>query len=205
MIVGLGEAAKQAGRDGMTISKRQTVLLAGAASVGAAFLAIQATAPANADATQAAGAPDRIADFVLADQDLLARQLYHHADDKAVVLFAYQANDKQIHADAKALMALKAPKTGGGGVDVLGIDSHLGETRSAVIADAKAAGLDLPILFDYEQLTGEALGITKSAEVIVVDPKGWTVAYRGAVTGPNGEPYAKQAVDALVAGQKVAM
>src|SRR5258706_575413 len=36
-------------------------------------------------------------------------------------------------------------------------------------------------------------------------PPGWTVAYRGAAGGPNGEAYAKQAVDALVAGQKVAM
>ncbi|HEY0438349.1 MAG TPA: hypothetical protein VGC92_17030, partial [Phenylobacterium sp.] len=184
----------------MKVSKRQAMWLAGAATVGSALLMIQATQPAHADAAKAVAAPSRIGDFMLADQDLLARQLYRHGDDKAVVLVAYQANDKQIHADAKALMALKAK-----GVDVLAIDSRLGETRSAVIADAKAAGLEIPILFDYEQLTGEMLGVTRAAEVIVVDPKGWTVAYRGAVTGPNGEPYAKQAVDALVAGQKVAM
>ena len=175
-------------------------MLAGVATVGAALLLVQAAKPARADAAQSLAAPTRVADFLLADQDLLGRQLYHHADDKAVVLVAYQTNDKQIHADAKALMALKAK-----GVDVLGIDSRIGESRAAVIADAKAAGLDIPILFDYEQLTGEALGITRAAEVIVVDPRSWTVAYRGALTGPGGEPYAKQAVDALVAGQKVAM
>src|SRR5258706_13428194 len=99
----------------MTISKRQTVLLAGAATVASAFLLIQASQPAHADAAQAVAVPARVDDFVLADQDLLARQLYHHADDKAVVLVAYQTNDKQVHADAKALMALKTPNTGKGG------------------------------------------------------------------------------------------
>ncbi|MFL5296885.1 MAG: hypothetical protein ACJ798_10940 [Phenylobacterium sp.] len=186
----------------MKVSKRQTMLLASAAAAMAAFVAVQASQPARADA-QAAG-PARVDDFLLADQDLLGHQLYRHADDKAVVLVSYAAGDAQIRADAPALMALKAAYAGKG-VDVYAIDSRLGDKRPAIIADAKAAGLDVPILFDYEQLTGEALGITRAAEVIVVDPHGWTVAYRGALTGPAGEPLAKNAVDALVAGQKVAL
>jgi hypothetical protein len=188
----------------MRISKRHAMTLAAAAATVSVFTLIAATrAPAHADAPPTAG-PARVDDFMLADQDLVARQLYRMGDDKAVVLVAYQAGDKQVHADAPALMALKAAYAGKG-VEVLAIDSHIGETRAQVVADAKAAGLDLPILFDYEQLTGEALGISRAAEVIVVDPRTWTVAYRGALTGPSGEAYAKQAVDALVAGQKVAM
>ena len=188
----------------MKISQGHGMTLAAAAAAGSVFALIAATrAPAHADAPASAG-PAHVDDFMLADQDLLARQLYRMADDKAVVLLAYAAGDKQVHADASALMALKAAYAGKG-VDVLAIDSRIGEKRPAIIADAKAAGLDLPILFDYEQLTGEALGITHAAEVIVVDPRTWTVAYRGALTGPAGEPYARQAVDALVAGQKVAM
>ena len=184
----------------MQVSKRQAVLLAAAAVSISAFALVQAS---RADAPQAA-AKAHVDDFMLADQDLLAHQLYRMSDDKAVILLAYAAGDKQVHADAPALMALKAAYAGKG-VDVLAIDSRIAEKRPAIIADAKAAGLDIPILFDYEQLTGEALGITRAAEVIVIDPRGWTVAYRGALTGPGGEPYAKQAVDALVAGQKVAM
>ncbi|HEV7384311.1 MAG TPA: redoxin domain-containing protein, partial [Phenylobacterium sp.] len=183
----------------MQVLKRQTILLAAAALSISAFAIVQAS---RAGPTQAASA--RVDDFMLADQDLLAHQLYRLADDKAVVLLAYAAGDKQVHADAPALMALKAAYAGKG-VDVLAIDSRIGEKRPAIIADAKAAGLDIPILFDYEQLVGEELGVTRAAEVIVIDPRGWTVAYRGALTGPAGEPYARQAVDALVAGQKVAM
>ncbi|MBS0363596.1 MAG: hypothetical protein JSR98_19650 [Proteobacteria bacterium] len=166
-----------------------------AAAVGALAMAASphGVTQAKADAPKAAG-PARVDNFLLADQDLLGRELYRFSDDKAVVLVSYATNDKQLHADAPALMALKAK-----GVDVLAVDSRIGDKREAVIADAKAAGLDLPILFDYEQLVGEELGITRAAEAIVIDPRGWTIAYRGPVSG------AKAAVDALVAGQKVAL
>ena len=176
-----------------------------AAVLGALTLAASphGATQARAEAPKVAG-PATVDDFMLADQNLLARQLYRMSDDKAVVLVTYASGDKQLHADAKALMALKAAYAGKG-VDMLAIDSRIGDRRDPVVADAKAAGLDMPILFDYEQLVGEELGVTRAAEVIVIDPRGWTVAYRGPVASPTGEPWAKAAVDALVAGQNVAV
>src|SRR4051812_36399852 len=120
----------------MKVSKRQTVLLTSAAAAMAVFVGVQASQPARADASQTAAGPQRVDDFFLADQDLLGRQLYRHADDKAVVLVAYAPGDAQVHADAKALMALKAAYAGKG-VDVLAIDSRLGDKRADIIADAK--------------------------------------------------------------------
>ena len=152
---------------------------------------------AKAQGAAAAG-PARVDDFLLADQNLFGRQLYRMGDAKAVVLVTYAAGDEQLHADAKALMALKAAYAGKG-VEMLAVDSRIGDRRDPVIADAKAAGIEMPILFDYEQLVGEELGITRAAEVIVIDPRGWTIAYRGPVDGAKG------AVDALVAGEKVAL
>ena len=64
---------------------------------------------------------------------------------------------------------------------------------------AAAAGLNIPVLFDYEQLVGEDLGLARSAEVLVLNPKDWSLAFRG----PVGSPSAKRALDALVAGQAV--
>ncbi len=177
-----------------TLAAALGMLALGGASHGAS--------QAKAEVTKADG-PSRVDDFMLADQNLLARQLYRLSDDKAVVLVTYASGDRQIHADAKALMALKTSY--GKGVDMLAVDSRIGERRDPVVADAKAAGLEMPILFDYEQLVGEELNVTRAAEVIVIDPRGWTIAYRGPVAGPAGEPWAKQAVDALVAGQKVSL
>jgi hypothetical protein len=172
-------------------------MLVTAASAIALMAAPHGVSSAKAEAPKVAG-PARVDDFLLADQNLFGRQLYRMGQDKAVVLVSYASGDKQLRADAPALMALKAAYAGKG-VEMVAVASRLGERRDPVIADAKAMGLDMPILFDYEQLVGEELGITRAAEVIVIDPRSWTIAYRGPVDG------AKSAVDALVAGQKVAL
>ena len=80
----------------MQVSKRQAVLLAAAAVSISAFALVQAS---RADAPQAA-AKAHVDDFMLADQNLLARQLYRMSDDKAVVLVTYASGDKQLRADA---------------------------------------------------------------------------------------------------------
>jgi len=136
-------------------------------------------------------------DFRLSDQHFLSRQLTRMHDAKAVVLMTYAAGDAAVKRDAPAFMALKAawkPK----GVEFLMLDSKLGDKRPAVKADAEALGLTVPILFDYQQLVGEQLNVTHTAEAIVIAPKGWTVVYRGPISG------AEKAVAALVAGEKLA-
>ena len=50
---------------------------------------------------------------------------------------------------------------------------------------------------DDRQLIGESLGVARSAEAIVIDPKTWQVAYHGAVAGMPS------ALDALLAHQAV--
>jgi mono/diheme cytochrome c family protein len=186
----------------MTVSAktaRTGLMVSAFALVGMAAAGVTLAGRAHADAAPAAG-PTHVGDFMLADQNLLAKQLYHMADAKAVVIVTYAPGDAQLKADAPALAAMQAAFKDKG-VEFLALDSHLGDKRDTVIADAKAAGLDLPILFDYEQLVGEELGVTRAAEAIVVDPRTWSVAYRGPVGGAN----TKAAVEALVAGQKVAM
>jgi hypothetical protein len=77
------------------------------------------------------------------------------------------------------------------------LNSNLKDSREAIQAEAKKAGYDTPILMDSFQLVGESLGVTRSAEAIVVDPKTWQVAWRGRVAD------AAKALDALTAGQPV--
>ncbi|MGZ6016187.1 MAG: monooxygenase, partial [Phenylobacterium sp.] len=150
--------------------------------------------------TLGADAPQRIGDFQLSDQHYVGRRLYKMDDDKAVVLVSYAAGDAQFRADAPSLKALKEAYAGEG-VDILIIDPRLGDTRQMLAADAPAADLNIPVLFDYEQLVGESLGLTRAAEVLVLNPKDWTVAFRG----PVGSPPVRRALDALVAGRPVAL
>lgn len=159
-------------------------------------------APAQADAPGAA--PQMVDDFRLPDQNLLGRQLYRLGDAKAVVLITYASGDAALRADAKTYAALQAAYKARG-VEFMMLASRIGETRPRVIADTRAVGIDMPILFDYQQIIGESLGVSRAAEVIVIDPRTWTVSYRGAATGAGGETWAKDAIEGLVAGRKVSM
>ena len=165
-----------------------------ATGLGYVALTGLAAGPAAASPDAASVTALKVDDFMLADQNFLAHQLHRLKAEKAVVLFSYANADAQVKRDAPALMALKAA-----GAEVWGIDSVLGEKRDSVAAGARAAGLNVPILFDYEQLVGEQLGVTRSAEVLVLNPRSWKVVYRGGVEG------ARAAVDSLMAGKPVTM
>ena len=160
------------------------------------LLAGAALALLSGSASFGANGPQRVGDFQLSDQHYIGRRLYKMDDAKAVVLVSYAAGDAAFRADAPALKALKAAYAGQG-VEVLIIDPRLGDTRAMLAADTTAAGLGIPVLFDYEQLVGESLGLSRADELLVLNPKDWSVAFRGPVSSPS----AKRAIDALVAGQ----
>ncbi len=147
-----------------------------------------------------AATPQRVDDFQLPDQNYVAYRLHKSFDAKAIVLMSYQAGDATFKADAPAYRALRDAYASRG-VEFRIIDSKLGETREAVAADTVASSLGMPILFDYEQLVGEGLDLTRAAEVIIVNPKDWTVAFRG----PVGHASTKRALDALVDGKSIAL
>ncbi|HEY3951566.1 hypothetical protein [Phenylobacterium sp.] len=170
-----------------------------AVAVAGALLGLSGGSASQGAALNAPG-PQRVGDFQLPDQHFIGRRLYKMDDDKAVVLVAYAAGDAQFRADAPALSALKAAY-GSQGVDFLVIDPRLGDTRAKLAADPAAAGLGIPVLFDYEQLVGESLGLTRSAELLVLNPKDWSIAFRG----PVGSAAARKTLDALVAGHPAAL
>jgi peroxiredoxin len=168
--------------------------LAGLALAGSILGLLGGASSYGADGAQ------HVSDFQLSDQHYVGRRLYKMEDDKAVVLISYAAGDAAFRADAPAYQALKAAYAGKG-VDVLIVDPRLGDTREKLAADAAAASLNIPVLFDYEQLVGESLGLTRSAEVLVLNPRTWTVAFRG----PVGSASTRRALDGLVSGQSVSL
>src|SRR5262249_47334008 len=86
---------------------------------------------------------------------------------------------------------------GAKGVTFLMLDSSLKDSMDGIRAEAAKAGYKVPILMDDRQLVGESLGVTRSGEAIVIDPKTWQVVYHGAVAGMPA------ALDALLAHQPV--
>jgi peroxiredoxin len=148
-----------------------------------------------ASSTPAPG--DRIDDFRLLDHAGQSHRLYYLSDTKAVVLIAYSAScptNAATFTDIKQLRAKYAPQS----VEFLMIDPSPKSDREQLAAAAKQQGIDLPILMDKAQLIGESLGLRNAGEVLVVDPKGWKLVYRG------NAPSTAAALDAVLTGTPVA-
>ena len=151
-------------------------------------------------AATAAVTPASVDNFMLVDQNMEAHELYRLADAKAVVIVTQTNGDAAMRGLSPALKSLKAAYAAKG-VEFMMLNSTLKDSREAIQAEAEKAGYDTPILMDANQLVGESLGVTRSAEVFVVDPKSWKLVYRGALAGTG----AGKALDALTAGQPVSL
>jgi hypothetical protein len=152
-------------------------LLFGCTSDGSAPNALYGAADV-AEVTAATVTPARVDNFMLADANMMGHELYRLADAKAIVIVTQGNNCPISRSLAPALRALKA-KYAGQGVEFLMLNSNLQDGRQDILDEAKEFGYDIPILMDTNQLVGEQLGVTRTAEFFVIDPKTWKVVYRG--------------------------
>ena len=159
-----------------------------------------------------AGHAMRVDNFMLLDQDGKAHELYYYSDASAVVLIV-QGNGCPIVRNAlpdyRAVSDVYAER----GVRFLMINSNLQDHRESIAAEAREWDIPYPILVDEAQLVGESLGLTRTAEVMVIDPRRWEMVYRGAVNDrltyerqkeAASEHYLREALDAVLAGDAVA-
>jgi peroxiredoxin len=157
--------------------------------------------------------PATVDDFRLTDQNLHSHAIRLLGDAHAVVLIT-QANmcpvSRNIATAVKALQDTYAAK----GVEFFMLNSTPTDKRDAIVEEAKSYGYNLPILMDTNQLVGEQLGVTRTAEAIVIDPKTWKIVYRGPIDDrvtyerqkvAAEHTWAKDALDSLLAGKPVAV
>jgi hypothetical protein len=174
------------------------VLLGSAALIASCAANDRAANALASSAPVAATTNAHVDNFMLADQNLVAHELYRLGDAPAVVIVTQANGDSVVRGLAPQLNRLAADY-GAKGVEVLMLNSTAKDTMAGIRAEAGKAGYKIPVLMDNNQLIGEALGVTRSAEAIVINPKSWQVVYHGAVAG------APAALDALLAGQPVSV
>jgi hypothetical protein len=154
-------------------------LLAGCTTDGQAPNALASNTNVAAVETAAATPmPMKIDNFMLADETLMGHELYRLADAKAIVLIT-QGNgcpiSRNLAPRVRELKAKYAPQ----GVEFLMLNSNLQDRREDVIEESKEFNFGVPVLMDVNQLVGEQLGVTRTGEFFVIDPKTWKVVYRG--------------------------
>ncbi|HEY5760284.1 MAG TPA: redoxin domain-containing protein [Steroidobacter sp.] len=139
-------------------------------------------------------AADVADNFRLTDHQGVSHELYYLSDMKAVVLLAQGNGCDTSRQAASAVQALQGQYESQG-VTFLAINSNLTDSLQTVTKEATQAGIKLPILLDGAQLVGESLNLTNNGEVLVLNSKGWKIAYRGNADGVTG------ALDAVLAGK----
>jgi hypothetical protein len=143
----------------------------------------------------AAQATERVGDFALLDQD----GNFHHMswyDDHKAIAFLVQVNGSAQTAEAAADYARLQSRFDAEGVEFMLINP-LGETRADVKQALAQIGVQLPVLIDDAQVISEAMGIDKSGEAFLYDPRSFEVIFRGPVSA------LETALNDVVAGRAV--
>ena len=138
---------------------------------------------------------DVVDNFRLIDHKGVSHEFYYLSDMKAVVLMTQGNGCDASRTSAATLESLRGKYPN---VEFLLLNANPGDTREAIAKETAASNISMPVLVDETQIITESLGATRNGEVFVVNPRGWKVAYHGAVSG------AAAAIDAVSAGAAVA-
>lgn len=164
----------------MTSARRWLVAGTACLAVGMAFAGIQSTQPAAAVAATA-GAPGTVVDnFRLTDDEFMGHDLYEMSNASAVVLIT-QGNGCPISRNTGMTMNALKDKFADQGVEFFMLNANIQDRIDEIHEERVEFGYDMPILVDDNQLVAEQLGVDRTAEVFVLDPKTWQIVYRGPV------------------------
>src|ERR1700761_6078004 len=145
-------------------------------------------------AAATAPAATKVDNFMLVDSSMEAHELYRLGDAPAIVLVTQQNGDAVVQKLAPQVNKIAADY-GQKRVEFMMLNSSAKDSMEAIQAEVAKVGYKIPVLMDDKQIIGESLGVTRSAEAMVINPKTWTVTYRGAVSALRG------AIDGLLPGQ----
>jgi len=147
-------------------------------------------------------AQDRVGDFALLDQDGRFHHMAWYDNNKAVAFLVQASGDAATRESLASFNALKDQYASQGIVFMM--INPLGEARDIVKADAERLGIDIPVLIDDAQIISEAMGIDKTGEAFVYDPKSFRVVYRGPADQSLEDALAAVVADETIANTVVA-
>ncbi len=161
---------------------------------------------------QPAAAPKapEVGDFSLLDQNGRFHQLRRVDGARAVVLMIGGNGCPVVRQNAAKLKALrdKFPEA-----QFWMLNANPQDDRASILAEANEFEFGVPVLKDESQMVASSLGVKRTAEVVAISAKDWTVFYRGAlddqmvqgaVKAAVREPYLENALRAFLGGKPVA-
>ena len=156
--------------------------------------------------------PTPVGDFALLDHNGKSHQLSWYGDQKAVVILVQGNGCNIVRNGAHALKALR-DEYAERDVTFFMLNPQMQDDRGSIAKEASDFGYDFPILVDDTQLVAESLGVVRTGEAFVIDPKAMKVIFRGPIDDrldyesqkPEAKHhYLKDALEATLAGAPIA-
>jgi peroxiredoxin len=153
---------------------------------------------------------DHVSDFKLPDTNGDVRELYKLDKSKAIV-FMVQMNGCPIVRLAMPTLRAVRDEYRQRGVEFFLLNPNVQDSAASAKAESDDYEFGLPIWLDHTQSVAEMLGVTRTAEVFVVDPKTWRLMYHGPLDDrlsyeaqrPVQHHYLTDALDSVLAGKPV--
>ncbi len=150
--------------------------------------------------------------FRLQDQHRATHELHWLSHAKAVVIMV-QGNGCPIVRNAWPAFREIRDAYKNRGIEFLMLNSNLQDDRSSILREAEMFRIDVPILIDETQSVGESLGVIRTAEIFVIDPKSWKIVYHGPLDDSltyehqklATQHYLRDALDTVLAGGSIAV
>ena len=149
--------------------------------------------------------------FELTDQGGVTHAVFDKTDTEAVVLMT-QGNGCPIVRNAMPVFAEVRDAYSDRGVDFYLLNPNLQDDADSIATEVSEFGWDITVLVDDTQSVGEALRVTRTAEIFVIDTDTRRVVYHGPVDDrltyqrQRAQPrytYLADALDAVLAGEAV--
>ena len=120
----------------------------------------------------------RIGDFALIDHQGAFHWLSRNEGEKAVVLFIQGNGCPMTRLAVPTLKAIRE-KFASQGVQFWMLNANVQDDPASIRKEATEYAIDFPILMDEAQLVAESLGVVRTCEVFVINPKTKELVYRG--------------------------
>jgi peroxiredoxin len=152
-----------------------------------------------------------VPNFGLYDNHGGFHRLHYYDEAPAIVLFV-QGNKCPIVRNAFTDFQKIESEFEARGVKFFMINSNIQDTRESVAAEMASYKVNTPVLVDEDQLVADALDLDITAEAFVINPKDWSIAYRGPINDRIGyesqkndasKHYLKEAISATIGNNPV--
>ena len=153
-----------------------------------------------------------VPDFTLTDETGATHELYALSAKRAVVIMTQSNGCPIVRLAVPALREIRDryPKRD---IEFFLLNPTLQDSAESVAREVAEFNFGLPVMLDPKQKVGETLGVNRTAEVYVIDPKSWTLVYHGPIDDrlnyesqrPVHHRYLSDALDAMLAGKPVAV